>query len=357
MHSISFLLPGICHKPTGGTKIVLEYANRLAKSGYDVHLVYPVSVFFRKESIFWKAISVSKLFRFHNKYSTNQWFNLDISIKEHLAYSLNYRHVPHTDKYMATGVQTAYYLSDYPIDSRNKFYIIQDYEVWAMCEDDVKKSYRLPLNRIVISKWLKEVVEREGVECYLVPNGFDFSQFYLTIPIEKKNKYMVSMQYHIRPAKGIKEGLQTLYKVKETIPQLEVNLFGIYYPKEPLPDWIHFFYNPDDKCHNYINNISAIYLGSSKLEGWGLTVGEAMMCGQAVVCTDNKGYLEMATDKISALISPVDNVNSLANNIIKLINDDNLRYIIANNGHKHIKQFSYDKSFNLFKNILELSDN
>lgn len=46
--------------------------------------------------------------------------------------------------------------------------------------------------------------------------------------------------------------------------------------------------NPTPEQHLKINNESAIYLGCSKLEGWGLTVGEAMMCGQAVVCTDNK---------------------------------------------------------------------
>ena len=40
--TIAFLFPGICHKPVGGTKIVLEYANRIANSGYDVHIILEI---------------------------------------------------------------------------------------------------------------------------------------------------------------------------------------------------------------------------------------------------------------------------------------------------------------------------
>ena len=351
--SITFLMPGTCQKPVGGTKIVLEYANRLAKIDYEVHIVYPASIFFKKESFFRKIVSISRYFRHYRNYSARKWFILDETIKEHFVYSLNYKHVVRTNKYMATGVQTAYYLAEYPIPNDKKFYIIQDYETWAMTEEDVRRSYHFPHTKIVISNWLKEIVDKENSLCYLVPNGFDFSQFYLTIEIEKKNKYMVSMQYHIRPAKGIEEGFEVLKKVKKQIPQLEVNLFGIYYPKESLPDWIHFFFNPDIDFHNHINNISAIYIGTSKLEGWGLTVGEAMMCGQAVVCTDNQGYREMAIDGETALLSPVDDIDNLSNNVIKLINDDKLRYKIAYNGYNMIKKFSIESSFALFKSILD----
>lgn len=350
--TIAFLFPGICRKPVGGTKIVLEYANRIANSGYDVHIIYPVSVFFKKNSFIKKVISILRLFRFYNNFSARKWFNLSDSIKEHLVFSLNYRHVIHVDKYMATGVQTAYYLADYPIEDAEKFYIIQDYETWAMSEEEVNQSYHLPLKKIVISNWLKEKVENEGCSCFLVPNGFDFSQFYLTTKIEEKNKYSISMQYHIRPAKGIAEGLEVLKRVKEKIPQLEVSLFGIYHPKETLPDWIHFYFNPSRETHNQINNDSAIYLGTSKLEGWGLTVGEAMMCGQAVVCTDNQGYREMAIDGETALLSPVDDIQSLTNNIIKLINDDALRYRIAYGGYNKIKDYSLEKSFALLNTFL-----
>ena len=51
MESITFLMPGKGSIPVGGFKVVFEYANRLQKDGYDVHIVYPVSILFTKSSI------------------------------------------------------------------------------------------------------------------------------------------------------------------------------------------------------------------------------------------------------------------------------------------------------------------
>ena len=38
--SIDFLFPHPAAGPTGGYKVVYEYANRLANDGYGVHIVY-----------------------------------------------------------------------------------------------------------------------------------------------------------------------------------------------------------------------------------------------------------------------------------------------------------------------------
>ena len=89
------------------------------------------------------------------------------------------------------------------------------------------------------------------------------------------------------------------------------------------------------------------------MEGWGLTVGEAMRRGQAVVCTDNKGYLEMAKDGYNALVAPVGDALALANNIVRLMTDDDLRCQIAANGLAYIRQFDIEESYRKLKHILE----
>lgn len=99
-------------------------------------------------------------------------------------------------------------------------------------------------------------------------------------------------------------------------------------------------------------NNAAIYVGSSQVEGWGLTVGEAMQCGCAVVCTDNKGYLEMAKDGVTALVSPVKDPQALAGNIIKLIEDNQLRYKIAQCGYNYIQRLNIFNSYKLLKRTL-----
>ena len=87
-----------------------------------------------------------------------------------------------------------------------------------------------------------------------------------------------------------------------------------------------------------------------------MTVGEAMLCGEAVACTNNLGYQEMAKHEKTALLSPVKNPQLLAENIIRLIEDDELRIKLAYNGLKYIKDnFSWDKSHALLVNLINQS--
>ena len=83
-----------------------------------------------------------------------------------------------------------------------------------------------------------------------------------------------------------------------------------------------------------------------------MPIGEAMICGAAVACTDNKGYLEMAKDGETALVSPIKDSKALAENIIRLINDDELRHRIAANGNRFIQRFTWDESYAKLKSIL-----
>lgn len=211
------------------------------------------------------------------------------------------------------------------------------------------------MNKIVISSWLKDIlVQEEHVKCDIVPNGFDMSEYYLTLPIKFKNKYVISMLNHYGKRKGCSISFSALNIVKQRYPQLEVNIFGTPARPASLPEWYHYYQSPSKEEHLRINNESAIYIAASVDEGWGLTIGEAMLCGQAVACTDNRGFREMAQDGITALLSPVNDAEALANNIISLIEDDEKRYEIANNGMEFIKTLSIDNSYRLFKTALGL---
>jgi Glycosyltransferase len=129
-------------------------------------------------------------------------------------------------------------------------------------------------------------------------------------------------------------------------------MFGTSPRPNNLEDWFIYKQSPNKDEHNYILNSSAIFVGASNIEGWGLPIGEAMQCGCAIACTDNKGYLEMAKDEQTALVSPVGDSNSLAYNILRLINDNDLRHRIAKNGYDFIQQFDINKSYQNLKDFI-----
>lgn len=347
---IGFIFPPESAVPIGGYKIAYEYANRLVSDDYDVVIMYRQYPFFQENPIL-KKLQLLHGF-YHNQnipFSTRNWFPLDIRIKEIRIPFVSKWFMPKCDVYVALPVAISYELNKLKISNSRKFYFIQGYENWGVSDEFVIKSYKLPLQKIVISKWLLNIIKNYGEEAYLIPNGFDFNYFSLTKPIEYRKKTNIAFMFHTQEVKGIPMAMQAFELVKKKFPELVINTFSAYPRPENLPEWYNFYYSPDRELHNYIYNDSAIYVGSSRMEGWGLTVGEAMICGCAVACTDNKGYLEMAKDGETALVSPVDNAEALAKNIIRLIEDNELRYRIAKQGNAYIKQFDIEKSYQKFR--------
>ncbi len=351
--TICFVLPHPADGPTGGYKVVYEYANRFATDGINVHIVYSGSIFWAKKPLRFK---LSNCVRYAQQilrgYSGRKWFPLNRHVREHLTLSMNYRHVPKADVYVATSPYTAWYINEYPIESKRKFYLIQGKEDWGPgLRGILTETYHAPLHKIAVSRWLQRMLREEyGEESVLIPNGFDFNKFQLTTPIETRDKYTVSMLYHTQKLKRSADAFSALSMVKMVYPELRVNIFGVPNPPD-LPDWYHYHQQPDVETHNHINNESAIFIATSESEGWGLPVGEAMICGQAVCCTDNAGYREMAIDGKTALLSPVGDTTALAKNMIRLIKDETLRHRIAKEGNRSIQQFTWEKSYQQLKNL------
>lgn len=354
--TITFLFPHPTSGPTGGYKVVYEYANRLVADGHEVHIVYSGSIYWSRKTPWHKfTCCVRWVERKVKGYSCRGWFPLDHRVREHFTLSLCERHVPVADVYVATSPYTAWYLNRYATDAR-KFYFIQGYEDWgpglrAILHD----TYHYQMQKIVVATWLQRMLKEEyGEDSVFVPNGFDFGKFRITVPVTEKNRQHVSMLYHDMLGKDCAMGLRALTRVKEHYPQLRATLFGVPVRPDGLPEWIDYYQCPDDELHLRINNEAAIYIGTSRTEGWGLTVGEAMMCGQAVCCTDNPGYREMATNGETALVTPVGDSEALARSMERLIADDAFRCRIAENGHNFIQHFTWEDSYRKFKTTLGL---
>ena len=355
--SITFVFSRPSISPVGGFKVIYEYANRLSNDGFEVHIVYDMFYSYSSMSMSEKFKQVLRyiLANTTNHYSGRRWFNLNENIREHYTKSLKYKDICKTDIYVATAAETSFSVNEYPISMENKGYLIQGYENWNLSDIELKRTYHFNLKIMVISNWLKLIMDQEKVRCYILKNGFDFDYFKLTVPIRARSKYVITMLNHSDERKGVKYGIAALNLVKQKYPQIQVNMFGVPPRPSELPDWYHYYQTPDRTLHNKIYNEGAIFLATSLMEGWGLTVGEAMICGEAIVCTEVDGFKEMVKDGISALFSPIKDAQSLACNVIKLIENDEMRIGIAERANKDIKQFNWNASYKEFLNIFDLN--
>lgn len=347
---ILFLFPCKPHRPIGGVKITLEYANRFADDGYRVQLLYPIYIY-GKRNIWKRLYDVMRYIKFRKGFSVSTWFPLNGKIEETVLY--DFRKLPEADVYICTSVETAIALnSAHKASKASCLYFIQGFENWNVPEKKLLESYHYPFSKIAIAPHLVELVKNEGEECLLAPNGFDQKEFNISIPIESKEAATVSILYHTQETKDFKTGLKALEIAHDKHPELKALIFGAYRCEESLPEWCEFHFNPDKATHNRINNTAAIYLGPSRLEGFCLTIGEAMMCGQAVVCTDIPGHTVLARHNETALVSPVGDAQALADNIITLIEQPDFRIQIARTAHEFIADYTYDKAYARFKSLI-----
>lgn len=358
---IKFIVTGAGWKPLGGLKMIYEYANRLDLEGHTVEIIYvnrsPISGKSKKNII--KLFIKYWYFRLnHNKYKCSKWFNLSSSVNETWRNKLILSDLEASDRIIATTVQSAYALNEIHNNGKGiRCYFIQGYENWgeSVTNEMVDKSYFFFARNIAVSSWLTNYINTIGASAHFVPNGFDVSKFYTLIDPTKRFPESVAVMYSPKYSKGFQDSLKAILKVKRYFSSLKVTVFGLDSRPEVLPQWITYTRNPSQEELTKIYNENAIFLASSHAEGWGLTIGEAMLCSCAVVCTDNKGYLEMATNNITALVSPIQDPNALADNVMRLLYDSNLRQSLAIKGHDFISGLNINRTFQIFKNVL-LSD-
>jgi glycosyltransferase involved in cell wall biosynthesis len=83
-----------------------------------------------------------------------------------------------------------------------------------------------------------------------------------------------------------------------------------------------------DGCEDFLSSLD-LFVVSSRTEGFSLALAQAMQCGKASVVTSAGGCIEAARPGLESLVFQSGDVQSLAQEIEKLIQDNNLRNSLA----------------------------
>ena len=340
--------------PSGGFKVVYEYANRLQRRDHLVSVVHPRNQNQQKGLV--EAVkSVGWPYKLKLKHQPLiDWFDVDPGVRLLLTPDLRAEFIPDGDAVFATALDTAVPVSQLPASKGRKFYLIQSWEDWNGPESLAPESWRLPMQKIVISNWLMQIARDLGEEARTtrIPIGMDFSRFKITAPIEERRTPRVGLLAHPNEVKGTKDGVAALEIVKQELSELQAAVFGTHPRAADLPSWMEYAQRPAPEQLAALYNSCQAYLHPSWSEGWGLTAAEAMACGCALVTTDNGGVNEFATDGESALFAPVKSPEALARQLIRVLGDDDLRRRLAHRGSEQVRQFTWDRAVDALENLL-----
>ena len=159
--------------------------------------------------------------------------------------------------------------------------------------------------------------------------------------------------------KGIEYAIRAIAKIVPKFPNTQYEIVGDGHLREQLADvnkklgvsdHVHFL---GAKTREQIVNLASMahifvlagVRGQDRAEeGQGLALLEAQAMGLPVVATNVGGVPDYAINGETILASPPKNSEMLAQNIIRLIKNEDERKRIAENGYNYIKQFSWDKA-------------
>jgi len=257
--------------------------------------------------------------------------------------------IPKVDINVATFSPTAYVASWKSIDGSTPFYHMQHLETIMFSNPLMKKfildTYFLPIYKVANSKWLQQKLRLiVGTEFPILNPAIEHDIFYRR-NVYKQDSRNINI---IALGKGGWKNTIGIYNavnlVRSKLPNKKIILH--FFGQRPI-NGIKFdnretiFHKnlSDDQLAELYSN-SDIQVTFSTAESFPLPPLEAMACGSAVITTPY-GTEDYVIDGLNALIVEPNNVEMLADKIRLLIEDEELRQKLIENGFKTASKFNY----------------
>lgn len=221
-------------------------------------------------------------------------------------------------------------------------------------------------NIIVCSPQMKELVRNmTHSKIHVIPNGIDFEDILNIQPHKSIEHPSILYVGGLTKIKGIDILLNAVPLIIKKIPNLHIyiagsgpeggNLKGLV--KElNIEENVKFLgFISEEEKFSYYKSVDVCAF-PSKYEPFGIVLLEAMACGKPVVASNVGGIPFVVEDGKTGLLFESGNVEELAEKIIMLLRDEELREKMGEAGRERAKEFTWDKiaeqTVDLYKEIL-----
>ena len=313
-------------KVCGGSKIILEYASRLAKKGHEINIVT------YDEKPTWYPLSDKVNFiRVPN--------DRDI---------IDY--IPKSDVIVPTSwkcIRKAIESNKGPIAffEQGGSHLFELNKLSERKKEIVSNRMKLPPFIYTVSQYSADKIkEIYGRDSSIIYNALESSVFYPRNNVRKSEDISITI---VGPEdfkfKNIGEILGVIRELKAKYP-IRLNWITQTKPTVNKEEGKDAIINPEQKVIGDILRDTDIYICNSEYESFGLPTLEAMTCGAAVITTDTGGMRDFVQDEKNALVIKHHDKDDIKEKIERLINDKDLLHRISENGMKTASRFNWDNS-------------
>lgn len=216
---------------------------------------------------------------------------------------------------------------------------------------------------IVVSESTKKALINLGVSenrMRVIPNGID-TDFYK--PMAKSSSPTILWVGRVKRYKRVDHVLLAFSLIEKLLPDAKLIIVGTGDYIETLKKLarklklknIVFLGFVEEQEKVMLMASSWVIVSSSFVEGWGMTITEGAACGTPAVAYDVGGLRDSVSNNETGLLVSDGNINALAQNLLRVLQDTQLRIKLGNNALIRAKHFGWNKVAQDFSDFLELT--
>ena len=212
--------------------------------------------------------------------------------------------------------------------------------------------------KIAVSEAARDAIARYFPGDYtIIPNGIDYDRFdhgAEPLPARRDGRPTILFVGRLEKRKGFEFLLQAFARVRHEVPGVRLHVVGAYSKEDKEPfilqarregiRGVQFVgYVPEAEKPRYFHSCDVFCAPSLGFESFGIVLLEAMAAGRAIVASNIPGYRCVLTDgREGLLVEPAD-PTVLAQALVRLLRDPQLRARMGTRGRETARGLSWDR--------------
>ena len=190
----------------------------------------------------------------------------------------------------------------------------------------------------------------------IIPNGIDLDLFTPDVqPFTeyKDGKLNILFVGRLESRKGLIYLLKAFHHLKKSVPDSRLIIVGPgersrekyqrWVDSVDLEDVVFVGYASQQDLPRYYRTADIFCAPATGRESFGIVLLEAMAMGKPIVATSIEGFRCVITNGVDGILVPPRNEKKLAESLIRLINNPEMRREMGENGFAKAQQYSWEK--------------